>query len=255
MIVRDGDAYRRDYDRPQSIGRIAGSVGNVPALVKAYAWIRSIGPERMADVARYAVLNNNYMHRRLSEVPGITTSIPGNPERRLDVVRYSLEELSEETGVGTEAVRDRITDYGLPGHWMSHHPVTSPEPFTLEPTESFSRRDLDEVAAIYEQVVGEARTDPDLVRSAPHRGPVARMRAGALQADRPLATWRLLKEAALCSNAGRGRPGLDLDAIVSGVATSTTLTLDDVDLLDHDLFADHEPWEVFELLQREAPVF
>ena len=128
--------YRRDYDRPETVGRIAGYLGNVPALVKAYAWIRAIGPERIADVARYAVLNNNYVQRRLAGSPASRPRSRTTRDRRLDVVRYSLGELKEETGIGPEDVRDRITDYGLPGHWMSHHPVTSPEPFTLEPTES-----------------------------------------------------------------------------------------------------------------------
>jgi glycine dehydrogenase subunit 2 len=193
IVVRDGEAYRRDYDRPQSVGRTAGYLGNVPSLVKAYAWIRAIGPERIADVARYAVLNNNYVHQRLSRVDGITTAVPGNPDRRVDVVRYSLESLKEETGIGTEEVRNRIADYGLPGHWMSHHPVTTPEPFTLEPTESFNRRELDEVAGIYERVVEEARTDPETVRTAPHRGPVARIRPDLVESGwPPRAGWQLL---------------------------------------------------------------
>ncbi len=193
VIVRDGDTYRRDVDRPDSVGRVAGYLGNVPSLVKAYAWIRAIGPERLADVARHAVLNNNYVHQRLAAIPGITTAMPGNEDRRLDVTRFSLERLKEETGIGAEDVRDRITDYGLPAHWLSHHPVTSPEPFTLEPTESFSRRDLDEVISVYERVVEEARTDPELVRTAPHRGPVARMRPDLVDPERPpAATWRLL---------------------------------------------------------------
>ena len=123
VIVRDGDTYRRDFERPESVGRIAGYLGNVPALVKAYAWIRSIGPERMADVARYAVLNNNYVHRRLERVAGRSRlPFPTIHDRRLDVVRYSVEELKEATGVGTEDMRNRITDYGLPG------PLDEPSP-------------------------------------------------------------------------------------------------------------------------------
>jgi glycine dehydrogenase subunit 2 len=192
VIVREGDAYRRDEDRPESIGRIAGALGNVPALVKAYAWIRSIGPERIADVARYAVLGNNYLHGRLEQIDGITTSVPDNHERRLDVVRFSLEQLERETGVGTQAVRDRIPDYGLPGHWMSHHPVTTPEPFTLEATESFDREELDEVAAVYTRVVEEARAEPETVRGAPHRGPVAPMRPTEVGWPPP-ATWQLVR--------------------------------------------------------------
>jgi len=193
VLVREGDRYRRDFDRPDSVGRLAGYLGNVPSLLKAYAWIRAIGPERIADVARYAVLNNNYVHDRLSRVPGISTAFPENSERRLDVVRYSLEGLKNDTGIGTEEVLARLPDHGLPGHWMSHHPVTSPEPFTLEPTESAGRRDLDEVIAAYSAIAEEARSDPDVVRSAPQRGPVARPRPDLVDPSRPpAATWRLL---------------------------------------------------------------
>jgi glycine dehydrogenase subunit 2 len=149
----------------------------------------------MADVARYAVLNNNYVQRRLERVPGISTAFPDNPDRRLDVVRYSAETLREETGVGTEDIRNRLTDYGLPGHWMSHHPVTSPEPFTLEPTESASRRDLDDVVDVYAQIAAEAHTDAETVRTAPHGGPVAAWRTDAWEGGwPPAATARLLEQ-------------------------------------------------------------
>jgi glycine dehydrogenase subunit 2 len=123
-------------------------------------------------------------------------ALPGSRlRRRVDVVRYSLERLKDETGIGTEEVRNRIVDYGLPGHWMSHHPVTTPEPFTLEPTESFDRRELDEVAAISERVVAEARAEPETVRTAPHRGPVARMRTDLVETDwPPRASWQLLEQ-------------------------------------------------------------
>jgi len=50
--------------------------------------------------------------------------------RRLDQVRYSLEQLKEDTGVGTEAIRDRMVDFGIQSMWMSHHPWVVPEPFT-----------------------------------------------------------------------------------------------------------------------------
>ena len=115
IIVRDGDSYRRDYDRPQSVGRTAGFLGNVPSLVKGYAWIRAIGPERIADVARYAVLNNNYVHNRLGGVDGITTAVPVTTTGGSTSSGTASSSLKEETGIGTEEVRNRIIDYGLPG--------------------------------------------------------------------------------------------------------------------------------------------
>ena len=66
----------------------------------------------------------------------------------------------EATGFGAEALNNRIVDFGIPAHWTSHHPFTSPEPLTLEPTESFSRAELDELADVYERIVYEAYEEP-----------------------------------------------------------------------------------------------
>src|SRR5439155_14037936 len=66
----------------------------------------------------------------------------------------------------------RTTDYGLQPYYTSHAPMLVPEPMTLEPTEMVSRSDLDELAAVLAAIAGEARTSPEVVRSAPHRGPI-----------------------------------------------------------------------------------
>jgi glycine dehydrogenase subunit 2 len=60
-------------------------------------------------------------------------------------------------------------------YWTSHHPFIVPEPMTLEPTESYSRADLDEYAGVLRRVADEARADPDLVKTAPHNSTVHRV--------------------------------------------------------------------------------
>ena len=126
---------------------------------------------------------------------GISISFPENTERRLDVVRYSLEELKEATGVGPEELNQRLPDFGIPAHWTSHHPFTSPEPLTLEPTESFSRDELDELVDVYECVIDEAYESPEIIATAPHRASVAQMRLDLVEeSGTPLATARLLRE-------------------------------------------------------------
>ena len=108
-------------------------------------------------------------------------------------MRYSWEELARETGVHSEEIGLRAADYGV-HYWTSHHPFIVPEPCTLEPTESFSRADLDEYAAILAQVAEEARQDPELVRTAPHNSTVHSIdRLGAAHLDDPekwAVTWR-----------------------------------------------------------------
>jgi glycine cleavage system P protein (glycine dehydrogenase) subunit 2 len=207
VVVKREDGFALDRDRPDSIGPIRAYAGNIASLIKAYAWIRSLGPEWITEVPRIAVLNNNYVQQRLEAVAGFSISFPENPEHRLDVVRYSLEGLRDETGLGSEQINDRLVDYGIEPHWMSHHPVTSPEPVTLEPTESFSQEELDELADVYERVAEEAHEDPAMVAAAPHRGAVAKMKIGGQEAGQfPLATARLLRDhrSAVAGAAGEG---------------------------------------------------
>ncbi|MCJ7711351.1 MAG: glycine dehydrogenase subunit 2, partial [Chloroflexi bacterium] len=92
-------------------------------------------------------------------------------KRRIEQVRYSWEELTRETGITSEQIGVRALDYGV-HYWTSHHPFVVPEPFTLEPTESYSKSDLDEYAAILASVAREAYDEPEIVRTAPHRSTI-----------------------------------------------------------------------------------
>jgi glycine dehydrogenase subunit 2 len=111
-------------------------------------------------------------------------------KRRIEQVRYSWETLYAETGVHSEDVGLRAADFGL-HYWTSHHPFVVPEPCTLEPTESFSKADLDEYADILKHVADEARTDPDKVKTAPHRSTVHRTEQAPFDDPSQWAiTWR-----------------------------------------------------------------
>ena len=192
LIVRDGERYRRDYDRPHSIGTVRAFLGNCHAALKAYAWTRALGLEGLRLAARTAVLNNNYLCARLCEIDGVSIAYPQNHSPRLEQIRYSWEQLTEQTGVGSEEIMGRITDYGLPAYWTSHEPQLVPQPFSLEPTESFSKAELDEAADVLARVADEARHDPDIIRQAPHRAP-GRIRWDLLdEHGLPVTTWHHL---------------------------------------------------------------
>ena len=122
VVTKAGDRYHLDYDRPESIGRVRGFLGNWMGVIRAYAWIRNMGPRGLKEVAEISVLNNNYLDNLLMAVKGVSRPY-AEGHRRLDQVRYSLEQLKEDTGVGTEALRDRMVDFGIQSFWMSHHPV------------------------------------------------------------------------------------------------------------------------------------
>ena len=181
--------YRLDYDRPQSIGKVRPFYGVAPNLVRAYAWIMSLGAEGLRRVAETAVLNNNYLLDRVLRIRGVSAPYaPG--KRRIEQVRYSWEQLARETGVHTEDLEIRAADYGM-HYWTSHHPFVVPEPMTLEPTESYSREDLDEYAAVLGRMSEEAYADPEMVRTAPHNSTVHRTRPEPFDDPEQWAvTWR-----------------------------------------------------------------
>ena len=166
-IEFDGSKYYLDYNRPQSLGKIRSYMGNLECVIKAYAWIRSMGPQGLKMAAQISVLNNNYLDKLLLGIEGVSRPYaPGR--RRLEQARYSLKDLKEKTGVGTAEIRNRLSDFGIQGYWMSHHPWIVAEPFTPEPCESYSKEDIEYWAATLAQCVKEANENPDYVMSAPH---------------------------------------------------------------------------------------
>lgn len=168
--ARDGVRFVLDSDRPQSIGKIGPHHGTVPVLVRAYAWIRALGAEGLRDVAEIAVLNNNYVLSKVLAIPGASAPYAAG-KRRIEQVRYSWQELYEQTGVDTFQIGIRMADFGM-HYWSSHHPFVVPQPFTLEPTEAYSQAELDEYCDTLAAVAQEAREDPELVAGAPYNTPI-----------------------------------------------------------------------------------
>ena len=190
----DGEKYYFDYDRPDSIGKIGAFHGVAANFVRAYTWIMAHGAEGLREVAEVAVLNNNYLMKKILEIPGISAPYePGKP--RIEQVRYSWEKLTQETGLSIEDVSNRSVDYKM-HFFFSHHPYVVSEPATLEPTESYSQRDIDEYAAAWAKIADEARTQPDVIRDAPHNAPIHQMdESGFLSdPDKWAPTWRAYKK-------------------------------------------------------------
>jgi glycine dehydrogenase subunit 2 len=167
--------YGLDSDRPDAIDKIRGFLGNVHTVLKAYAWTMSLGAEGLRAVAETAVLNSNYLLAKLRQIPGIDIPWPANESHRLEQVRYSMERLHAETGVSSSHVKWRMIDYGMQHFMESHVPMLVPQPFTIEPGESYTLDELDECIEIIERIVAEARSEPETVRTAPHRAAVPRI--------------------------------------------------------------------------------
>jgi len=166
MVEFDGERYYLDYDRPESIGKIRSFLGTVPSVIKAYSWVMNLGADGLREVAEVSVLNNNYLLNNMLKIPGVTAPY-AKGKRRIEQVRYSWEKLTEDTGVHTEDIGLRAADFGL-HYWTSHHPFVVPEPVTLEPTESYTKAEMDEYVAVMRHISNEAYTNPEIVKTAPH---------------------------------------------------------------------------------------
>lgn len=190
VVERDGK-YRLDHDRPQSTGKIREFWGNVPQVLKAYAWCRAMGAEGIHEASDLSVLANNYMDKKLGEIRGLARSNPNVGKWRMEMTRWSLGRLKEETGIGTAEVAARMADYGIDPYWMSHEPWIVPEPFTPEAGEMYSKEDLDYWIAVIARIVQEAYDDPQLVKEAPHAQAIHQIRPGPLEDPAQWAmTWR-----------------------------------------------------------------
>ncbi len=172
-VAYDGKRYFLDHDRPQSIGKVHPFFGVTPAILRSYAWIMNLGAAGLREVSEIAVLNNNYLLQKVLDIPGVSAPY-ARGKRRIEQVRYSWEELTRETGVHTEEIGYRMADFGA-HYWTSHHPFVVPEPMTLEPTESYSRADLDEYVAMLRQIAEEAYADPEIIKTAPHNSTIHRV--------------------------------------------------------------------------------
>ena len=188
-IERDG-TLALDWDRPQSIGIIQSFFGNAQVVVKAYAWVMVLGADGLRAVADPAVMNSRYVNRALAALDGIT--MPYQPDDpRLEQTRYSMEQLAENTGVGSHAVKLAMLDYGLQHFFESHHPVMLAEPATIEPGESYSLVEIEEYIAVISDIIDKARQASNIVTDAPYKTAMRKDSGEAAQSpDQWAMTWR-----------------------------------------------------------------
>ncbi|MFX0114357.1 MAG: aminomethyl-transferring glycine dehydrogenase subunit GcvPB [Candidatus Hodarchaeota archaeon] len=189
IVEFDEKKYYLNYNLSKSIGKIRGFYGVIPAIARSYAWIMSLGSEGLKQVSRIAVLNNNYLLKKVLEITGANAPY-AKGRHRIEQVRYSWEELTKETGVTTEDVTNRMIDFGF-HMWSSHHPFVVPQPMTLEPTESYSKAEIDEYIAGLKRVAEEAQNNPDIIKAAPHNSVIHKIKTDSLDDPSKWAiTWR-----------------------------------------------------------------
>jgi glycine dehydrogenase subunit 2 len=191
LVVQTPTGFRLEKDRPQSCGKIREFWGNIPQVLKAYAWARAMGAEGISEGSDISVLANNYMDSRLANIRGLSRSHPDMTGFRMEMTRWSLGRMKEETGVGTLDVANRMADFGIDPYWMSHEPWIVAEPFTPEAGEMYSKEDIDTWIAVIAHISQEAYATPDLVTTAPHAQAIAKIKGEVLDDPAKWAmTWR-----------------------------------------------------------------
>ncbi|MCT4617808.1 MAG: aminomethyl-transferring glycine dehydrogenase subunit GcvPB [Marinisporobacter sp.] len=192
LVDFDGEKYFLNYNltnNPYALRKVRSFNGVAPVVMKTYAWIMNLGAEGLYEAAKIAVLNNNYLFKKLMALDCVDAPyIKGR--QRIEQVRYTLEKLTEDTGVKTEDVQRRMMDFGM-HYWCSHHPYYVPEPMTLEPTETPSKEDLDEYIGTLEHIFEEAYKTPEKFKNAPYSSSCHRVDESGM--DDPMEwaiTWR-----------------------------------------------------------------
>ncbi len=172
IIEYKNGRYELVYDLKYSIGRVHSFHGNISVLIKAYAYILLHGPE-LRKISEIAVLNSNYLMRKLERLPGIDLPYSPKTPRKHEFV-ISLKKLKNDTGVGALDVAKKLLDYGLHPPTI-YFPLIVEEAFMIEPTESASLKDLDTFYNAMKEIINTAYKNPDIIKKSPVNTSVSRV--------------------------------------------------------------------------------
>jgi glycine dehydrogenase subunit 2 len=173
LVAFDGRDYRwlAEGDRPQTIGRLTAFGGNMGILLRAYVYARMLGRAGMKRVSELSTLNANYLMARL-RAEGFEAAYPQRRASHEFIV--TLKKEARELGVTAMDFAKRLLDYGYHAP-TTYFPLLVPECLLIEPTETESKEELDGFVAALVAIREEARTNPGLVKGAPHTMPVRRL--------------------------------------------------------------------------------
>ena len=181
-VIKDGETYKLDYNRPESIGRVKAFYGNFGMMIRALSYIYTHGDTGLKEATEAAVLNARYLAHKLAE--DFDKPFASDP---MHEVIFSHKKQSRK-GVHTLDIAKRLIDYGF--HPMTiYFPLIVDGAMLIEPTESVGRQDLDAFVEAMKDINTEAQTDPQLVIDAPHSTRIGRLDE-ATAARRPVLRWK-----------------------------------------------------------------
>ena len=168
VVVKDGDRYALDEDRPKSVGKIHPFLGNFGVILRAWAYMRTLGAEGLSMVSRAAIVNANYLlHLMKDDFP------PARPGRCMHEFVVTTQPYRKH-GVRNMDFAKRLLDHGFHAPTVSF-PLIVPECLMIEPTESERPDTLRRFAAVMKGIAREAAETPDVLKASPRGTPVGRL--------------------------------------------------------------------------------
>lgn len=166
-IRKKEKTYLLNYDQKDSIGRIKNFYGNFGMFVRAYTYILALGSDGLKEASEIAVLNANYLKEMLKDEYNIPIDILCKHEFILNGIKGAKE-------VSTLDIAKRMIDYGFHPPTI-YFPLIVENAMMFEPTETESKETLDDFIAALNKIAKEAKTNPELLKNAPHNTPVRRL--------------------------------------------------------------------------------
>ena len=164
VVMREGDRFYLDHDRPKSIGRLKAFYGNFGVLVRAYTFIREMGGQGLEKACEAAVLNSCYLREELRKEKNGGWHLPFETESLHEAV-FSDRSLKD-TGCTTMDVAKRLIDLGFHPPTV-YFPLVVAGALMIEPTESETKETIDAFVAAMARIAREAKESPELLRKAP----------------------------------------------------------------------------------------
>ncbi|MBN2384542.1 aminomethyl-transferring glycine dehydrogenase subunit GcvPB [bacterium] len=162
------NTFRLSHENARSIGKVSTFFGNFGVLVKAYAYIRQLGPEGLKRASEMAVLNANYVRQTLKP----DFHIPYDTLCKHECIFNDT--IQQEHGISTLDIAKRLIDYGFHPPTI-YFPLIVKGAMMIEPTETESPETLDHFVNTMKIIARESIEQPDLVKSAPHCAPLRRL--------------------------------------------------------------------------------
>ncbi len=180
IVVKEGDAFRLDYDAPKSIGRVRSFFGNVGILVRGYCYIRTLGAKGLREISENAVLNANYLLSRVKAVYDVP-----HGDRCMHEFVASARQLRREKRISAMDIAKRLLDLGYHAPTV-YFPLVVPEAIMIEPTETENKETLDAFADALLKIVQE---DAEMLHLAPHTLAISRPDE-VKAAKEPILSWK-----------------------------------------------------------------